>query len=176
MDKGRYFIYYWRVGQGEVLLYLGIWGTPFSVFYAAVSHTTSRRRTSAFLGGEGSVVRMASTSESSEWEIGTTCQVCQGTGVILGLEEVPPRDQETRLGSQGWQEASPHAECGRLSCLRPAGPHSGCGRLNLLLESQVPLPIWDQDELSVGVPVGDGTPSGSRSEGGRQFLLEAQPE
>ena len=28
-------------------------------------------------------------------------QVCQGTGVILELEEVPPQDQETRLGSQG---------------------------------------------------------------------------
>ena len=44
---------------------------------------------------------MTSILESSEWEVGTTCQACQGTGVILGLEEVPPRDQETRLGSQG---------------------------------------------------------------------------
>ena len=31
----------------------------------------------------------------------TTCQACQGAGVIRELEGVPPRDQETRLGSQG---------------------------------------------------------------------------
>ena len=87
--------------MGEVLLYLGIWGTPFSVSYVAATHTTSQRRTSAYLGGEGKVVRMALTSEGSEWEVGTTFQACQGIGVILELEEVPPRDQETRLGSQG---------------------------------------------------------------------------
>ena len=28
----------------------------------------------------------------------------------------------------------------------------------------------------MGVTVGDGTPSGSRSEGGRMLLLEGQPE
>ena len=44
---------------------------------------------------------MTSISESSEWEVGTICQACQGTGVILGLEEVPPQAQETRLGSRG---------------------------------------------------------------------------
>ena len=76
VDKGRYFIYYWRVGKRKVVLYLGIWGTPFLVFYAAITHTTSRRRTSAFWGSEGRVVRTTSISESS-------------------------RDQETRLGSQG---------------------------------------------------------------------------
>ena len=155
------------LGWGKVLLYLEKGGTPSLVSYAAVTHTTSRRRMSAFLGGEERVVRMTSTSEGSEWGVGTTFQVCQGTGVVLELQEVPPRDQETNLGSQGWQEASPHAGCGRLSCLRPAGPHTGCGRLNLLLEAQVPLLIWNQDELSVGVPAGDGTQSGSHSEGGR---------
>ena len=89
------------LGWGKVLLYLGIWGTPSSVSYAAVTHTTSQRRTSAFLGGEERVVRMTLTSEGSEWEVRTTCQACQGTGVVLELEEVPPRDQDTRLGSQG---------------------------------------------------------------------------
>ena len=54
---------------------------------------------STFLGGEERVVRM--TSEGSELEAGTTFQACQGTGVVLELEEVPPRDQETHLGSQG---------------------------------------------------------------------------
>ena len=71
------------------------------VSYAAVTHTTSRRRTRAFLGGEERMVRMTSTSEGSEWEDGTTFQACQGTGVVLELEEVPPRDQEAHLGSQG---------------------------------------------------------------------------
>ena len=45
-------------------------------------------------------MRMTSTSEVSEWEVRTTFQACQGTGAILELEEVPPRDQETHLGSQ----------------------------------------------------------------------------
>ena len=44
---------------------------------------------------------MTLISERSELEVGTTCQACQGTGVILGLEEVPPRIQETHLGSRG---------------------------------------------------------------------------
>ena len=62
--------------------------------------------------------------------------------------------------------AGPHTGCGRLN-LRPAGSHTGCGRLNLLLEAQVPPQVQGQDELSVGVTAGDGTLSGSRSEGGR---------
>ena len=37
----------------------------------------------------------------------------------------------------------------------------------MLLEAQVPLPIPGRDELSVEVTEGDGTPSGSRSVGGR---------
>ena len=44
---------------------------------------------------------MTSTSEDSEWEVGTTFQACQGTGVAQGLEEVPPQAQETCLGSRG---------------------------------------------------------------------------
>ena len=54
------------LGWGKVLLYLGIWGTPSLVSYAAVTHTTSRRRMSAFVGGEGRAVRMTLTSEGSE--------------------------------------------------------------------------------------------------------------
>ena len=95
---------------------------------------------------------MTSISEDSEWEVGTTYQACQGTGVIQGLEEVPPRAQETHLGSRGYQEAIPHA---------------GRGRSNLLLEAQVPLPIPGRDELSVEVTACDGTLSSSRSVGGR---------
>ena len=30
---------------------------------------------------------MTLISEDSEWEVGTTCQACQGTGVIQGLQE-----------------------------------------------------------------------------------------
>ena len=74
------------LGWVKVLLYLGIWGTTSLVPYAAVTHTT-------FLGGEERVVRMTSTSEGSEWDVGITFQACQGTGVVLELEEVPPRDQ-----------------------------------------------------------------------------------
>ena len=151
-------------GLGDTVL--GILCCRFPTLGCAI-HTTSRRRTSAYLGGEGRVVRMTSTSEGSEWEVGTTFQVCQGTGVFLELEGVPPRDRETRLGSQGGQEASPHTGCGRLECLRPAGPYTGCGRLNLLLEAQVLLRGWGQDELSVGVTADDGTQSGSHSEGRR---------
>ena len=54
------------MGWGKVLLYLGIWGTPSSVSYAAVTHTTSRRRMSASVGGEERVVRMTLTTEGSE--------------------------------------------------------------------------------------------------------------
>ena len=75
----------------------------------------------------------------SACEVGTTSQVCQGTGVILEFEEVPPRNQEIHLGSQGRQEVGPHAGRGRLAQLRPAGPHAGCGRLDWLLEAQVLL-------------------------------------
>ena len=53
------------------------------------------------MSGEGRVVTMTYTSEGSEWEVRTTSQACQGTGVILEFEEVPPQDQETHLGSQG---------------------------------------------------------------------------
>ena len=35
VDKDRCFIYYLRLGWGRFLLYLGNWGTPFSVSYAA---------------------------------------------------------------------------------------------------------------------------------------------
>ena len=42
---------------------------------------------------------MTSISEDSEWEVGSTCQACQGTGVAQDLEKVPPRAQETHLGS-----------------------------------------------------------------------------
>ena len=52
----------------------------------------------------------------------------------------------------------------------------GCGRLKLLLEVQVPLLLLSQDGLRVEVTAGDETPSGSRSVGGRQLFLEAQPE
>ena len=41
---------------------------------------------------------MTSISEDFEWEVKTTYQACQGTGVVQDLEEVPPRAQETRLG------------------------------------------------------------------------------
>ena len=36
------------------------------VSYAAITHTTSQRRMSAFVGGKGRVVRMTLTSEGSE--------------------------------------------------------------------------------------------------------------
>ena len=54
------------LGWGKVLLYLGILRTPSLVSYAAVTHTTSRRRMSAFVGGEERVVRMTLISEGSE--------------------------------------------------------------------------------------------------------------
>ena len=92
---------------------------------------------------------MTLISEDSEWEVRTTCQVCQGTGVIQGA---PPRAQETHLESRGQLEAIPYA---------------GCRRSNLLLAAQVPLLSPGRDELSVEVTAGDGTPSGSRSVGGR---------
>ena len=57
---------YEGLGWGKVLLYLGIWGTPSLVSYAAVTHTTSRRGTSAFVGGKERVVRMTLTSEGSK--------------------------------------------------------------------------------------------------------------
>ena len=54
------------LGWGKVLLYLGVSGTPSLVSYAAVTHTTSRRRMSTFVGGEGRVVRMTLISEGFE--------------------------------------------------------------------------------------------------------------
>ena len=41
-------------------------GAPSLVSYAAVTHTTSRRRMSAFVGGKERVVRMTLISEGSE--------------------------------------------------------------------------------------------------------------
>ena len=95
---------------------------------------------------------MTLMSEDSEWEVRTTCQACQGPGVIQGLEEVPPRAQETHLGSRGLLESIPHAECWRS---------------NLLLETQLPLPVPGRDELSMEVTADGGTLGGSRSVGGR---------
>ena len=40
---------------------------------------------------------LTSISLDSDWVVGTTCQACQGTGVIQGA---PPSAQETRLGSR----------------------------------------------------------------------------
>ena len=86
------FIYYLKVGMGEVFALfrelgdtvLGILCCRFPTLRCAI-HTTSRRTTSAYLSGEGRVVRMTSTSEGSEWEVRATFQACQGTGAILEL-------------------------------------------------------------------------------------------
>ena len=71
------------------------------------------------MSGKGKVVRTTYISEGSEseCEVGTTSQACQGTGVILEFEEVPPRNQEIHLGSQGRQEVGPHTGRRRLARL-----------------------------------------------------------
>ena len=74
-------------GLGDTVL--GILCCRFPTLGCAI-HTISRRGMSAYLGGEGRVVRMTSTSEGSEWEFRTNFQVCQGTGVFMELQEVPP--------------------------------------------------------------------------------------
>ena len=89
---------------------------------------------SAYLGGKERVVRMTSTSEGSEREVRITFQACQGIGVFMELEEVPPPRSGDPIGfsrmigdtsSRGMREVSLSASCWSSHGMREAKSAAG---------------------------------------------------
>ena len=89
------------MGKGEgFALFRDLGDTVLGILYCRYSHHLPKED-KHFLGRQGEGGEDDLDLGELRVEVRTTCQACQGTGVILGLEEVPPRAQETRLGSQG---------------------------------------------------------------------------